>query len=155
MINKSPSVPVPVVPVIFLMFQHSLYLYITIYISISYIVYIRVSVPHFLIGTIGTGTLRPSFTFYFFTFLPFLYKVFEYVAQLIGHLEGIAVDAEILVGLQGLEVQAQHAVFPTGNRDQLTIVDAGIALRGPGQGLDERVVGVAAAKALVSLYLFH
>ena len=84
-----------------------------------------------------------------------LYKVFECVAQLVGHLEGIAVDAEILVGLQRLEVQAQLAVFSTGDRDELTVEDAGIALRGPGQGLDERVVGVAAAKALVSLYLFH
>lgn len=43
---------------VFWQFHYPLFLYITIYILISYIVYRRSFVPHFLTGTFGTGTLE-------------------------------------------------------------------------------------------------
>ena len=52
------------------------------------------------IGIIGIGTPR-SF---------FLYKAIECHADFVIHCEGIALDAEVTVGLQGAEVQAQRAV---------------------------------------------
>ena len=59
------------------------------------------------------------------------------------HSEGIALDAETIIDLQRLEVQAQCAVVLTGNRDVLAVEHARIALHAPGQRLDECVVRVA------------
>ena len=74
------------------------------------------------IGIIGIGTPR-SF---------FLYKAIEYHADFVIHCEGIALDTEVTVGLQGAEVQAQRAVVLTGNSDVLAHEHARVALREPG-----------------------
>jgi hypothetical protein len=50
------SVPVPVVPVLFLAVPLPLIIYITIYILVNYKDYRRGIVPRILIGTTGTGT---------------------------------------------------------------------------------------------------
>ncbi len=70
-INKKPSVPVPVVPVVFLRFHFSSILYITIYILISYIVIKGCFIPLILIGTTGTGTTETLGRVVFYYFLPF------------------------------------------------------------------------------------
>jgi hypothetical protein len=50
-----PVIPIPVIPVCFLMFQPFLIIYINIYISISYVLLREVCVPQILIGIIGIG----------------------------------------------------------------------------------------------------
>ena len=82
------------------------------------------------------------------SYLAFLYKAIERLAQLVAHSDGIAVDREVLVDPQRLEVGAQAAVIPTGYRDVLAVEDLRIALRAQGQRLDERVVRVAIVKLL-------
>ena len=58
------------------------------------------------IGIIGIGTPR-SF---------FLYKAIECHADFVIHCEGIALDAEVTVGLQGAEVQAYHLTLSLSRR---------------------------------------
>ena len=45
-----------------------------------------------------------------FTYSRFLYQATECQTKFVIHCEGIALDAEVTVGLQGAEVQAQRAV---------------------------------------------
>ncbi|MBR6138669.1 MAG: hypothetical protein IKQ12_03760, partial [Prevotella sp.] len=49
-------VPVPVVPVVFWGMSPPFIIYINTYISISYVIFRREVVFHFLTGTTGTGT---------------------------------------------------------------------------------------------------
>ena len=66
--------------------------------------------------------------------------------QFYVHTEGIALDAHIR--WQRAEVRTQRAVRTTRNGDVLALVDARVALLGPGHGLDERVVRIAAAEII-------
>ena len=76
-------------------------------------------------------------------FYLFSYKAFQCLADLACHLEGIAIDGEVLVHLHGAEVRAQRAVVLAGDGDVLAAEEAGVALACPGQRLDEGVVRVA------------
>ena len=78
------AIPIPVIPVIYLRVSHLSILYITIYISISYVVFRRGLTPHYLIGIIGIGISRP-FCYYFF-----LYQALQRLANLVANSEGIA-----------------------------------------------------------------
>ena len=93
-----------------------------------------------------------------------LYQVFECPHQFVEHPEGVAVDAEILVDLQGSEVQSEAAVVAARDRDVLASEDVGIAFRAPGHGLGEGEVlvviefvalDVAAQDALIVLAALH
>ena len=59
-------------------------------------------------------------------------------------IEGVALDAEPLRDLQRLEVRTEAAVWTSRDRDVLAVEEARVALRGPGQRLDKRVVCIAA-----------
>ena len=86
--------------------------------------------------------------FYLFTFLPFLYQALECPEQFVAHADGVTLDAEIPIHLYRTEIQAQRAIVAAGDRDVLAAEHVGVALRAPGQRLDERVVGIAAAEVL-------
>ena len=98
-------ITITVITVLFLRGQIPFLLYITIYISISYVLLRGVYVPQILIGTIGTGTLWP--------FLPSPYQALQSPQQFIGHVAGIACDAEIGIDLHRLEVRVIGTVIPT------------------------------------------
>ena len=72
----------------------------------------------------------------------FLYTALECLAQFVHHADGVAVDAEVPAYLHGLEVRAERAVVLSCNGDVLACEDARVALLGPGQRFDERVVRV-------------
>ena len=59
----------------------------------------------------------------------FSYEALQCLTNLASHLQRIAVDREVLVYVQGLEVRTQRAVVPTGHRDQPAAEDAGVALQ--------------------------
>ena len=129
MINEWPFVTVTVVTVIFLRVSFFLLIYITIYILDIYKDYKGSIYRIFLIVTTVTVTLGRLLT---------LYKALECLTQFVANADGVAVDAEVLVYSQRLEVRAQRAVVLSCNGDVLACEDARVALLGPGQRLDER-----------------
>ena len=95
MINKWPFVTVTVVTVIFLRVSFFLFIYITIYILDIYKDYKGSIYRIFLIVTTVTVTLGRLLT---------LYKALECLTQFVANADGVAVDAEVLVYSQRLEV---------------------------------------------------
>ena len=101
------------------------------------------------------------------TTLLLLYEAFQRSAQFAHHTDGIVVDAEEAVHLHRFEVRAQGAVVVTGDRYEVAVEDARIALGDLRSRLHEREVGVDAEElvevgvrvacehALVSLAGFH
>ena len=83
------------------------------------------------------------------------------------HFKGVALQVEVTTDVHRLEVRAQAAVRTSRDRDVLAVEEARVALRGPGQRLDKRVVciaaeelfygtlGVQAQHALIVLTWFH
>ena len=51
----------------------------------------------------------------------FLYQALQRQANLVAHSEGIAVDGEVIVCPKLLEIKADGAVCPAGERDVLAI----------------------------------
>ena len=65
---------------------------------------------HFLIGIIGIGIgIDPAQRLT----LTFLYQAIQRQAYLVAHSEGIAIDGEVGICLQLLEVEADAAIFPS------------------------------------------
>ena len=60
------------------------------------------------------------------------------------NLEGIGLDAEVLVNLHRLEVRSERAVVLTGDRDVLAVEESRVALSAPGQCLYKCEVFVTA-----------
>ena len=135
MINEWPFVTVTVVTVIFLRVSFFLFIYITIYILDIYKDYKGSIYRIFLIVTTVTVTLGRLLT---------LYKALECLTQFVANADGVAVNAEVLVYSQRLEVQAKRTIVTAGDGDVLACIDARVALHGPGQRLDEREVLVVA-----------
>ena len=142
MINKWPFVTVTVVTVIFLRVSFFLYIYITIYILDIYKDYKGSIYRIFLIVTTVTVTLGRLLT---------LYKALECLTQFVAHSDGIAVNREVMAHLYRAEVQAQRTIVTAGDGDVLACEDARVALHGPGQRLDERVVLIVAEVVNVHL----
>jgi len=93
-----------------------LIIYITTYISYSYIDYKGGCIPHFLIVTTVTVT-QASYSLF--------YQAFQSLANLTVHLEGVVVNTKVLANLRHrLEVRPQRAVVPAGNGDVLAVEDA-------------------------------
>ena len=107
-------------------------MYITIYISISYTTFKADTPIHNIIGTTGTGTLLGHSSIF--------YEAFKSPEQFVSHAGGILLNAEISTHLHGLEVRSEAAVVPTSDGDVLASEHARVALREPGQRLDEGVV---------------
>ena len=83
----------------------------------------------------------------FFTFLFIPYQALKCLMKFKVHAEGIALEAKVRTKLwHRLEVQAGVAIVLTRNGDVLALVKARVALHGPRQRLDERVVRIAAAE---------
>ena len=96
MINEWPFVTVTVVTVIFLRVFIFLLIYITIYILDIYKDYKGSIYRIFLIVTTVTVTLSRNYLF--------SYKALECLTQVVANADGVAVDAEVLVYSQRLEV---------------------------------------------------
>ena len=104
-------------------------IYITIYISTSYILYKRLLYLQFINWNWNNWNSRSNWnTQVFFTFLPFLYQVFECPHQFVEHTECVTVDAEVPANLHRTEVRTERTVVPTGDRDVLTREHVRIAL---------------------------
>ena len=58
----------------------------------------------------------------------FLYQALHCHTYFVIHSEGIALQVEVLVGLQRLEVQTEAAVRAAGHRDELAVEQARVAL---------------------------
>ena len=63
---------------------------------------------HFLIGIIGIG-IDPALRL----ILTFLYQAFQRQAYLVAHSEGIAIDGEVGICFQLLEIEADAAIYPS------------------------------------------
>ena len=96
MIIEWPFVTVTVVTVIFLRVSFFLFIYITIYILDIYKDYKGSIYRIFLIVTTVTVTLSRNYLF--------SYKALECLTQVVANADGVAVDAEVLVYSQRLEV---------------------------------------------------
>ena len=57
----------------------------------------------------------------------FLYQALQRQANLVAHSEGITVDGEVFICPQLLEIEADGAVCPAGERDVLAIEEARIS----------------------------
>ena len=132
-------ITITVITVLFLRGQIPFFLYITIYISISY-EYIQGVFDHLIFNCNNCNCNRLGR----FTFLPFLYQATECQANFVVHIERIAFEVEAFAGLQRLEVQTVGAVVLTGDRDVLAVEHTRVALRAPGLRLDEREVFLVA-----------
>ena len=78
-----------------------------------------------------------------------LYEAFQCLAQFVAYGEGVAIDGEVGIGFQFLEVESYAAVVPAREGDELAIVEARVAPVGIlWQSLDERVVSVLADELL-------
>lgn len=51
----------------------------------------------------------------------FLYQALQRQANLVAHSEGIAIDGEVIICPQLLEIEADGAVVPAGERDVLAV----------------------------------
>ena len=60
-----------------------------------------------------------------------LYQALQRQAYLVAHSEGIAIDGEAGICLQLLEVEADGAVGPAGERDVLALEEVRVSPTGP------------------------
>ena len=88
------------------------------------------------------GTFFFELRFEITEILLFLYQAHESFVQFKVHLERVALDAHIR--WHRSEVRLKRAVVPTRNSNVAAAEDARVALLGPRQRLDERVVRVTA-----------
>ena len=107
-------------------------LYITIYISISYTIFKAGAPIHIIIGTTGTGTHQGHSSLF--------YEATECHADLVIDSECKSLEVDALVHLYRAEVQPQRAVGAARDGDVAASEHARVALREPGQRLDEGVV---------------
>ena len=127
-----------------------LIIYITTYISISYIILRKELLFHFLIGRTGSGRFlnvqhnthlfdlhRARFLFVIAQTRmssaitqsrPSSMRPSERLAQFVTYSEGIVVDREAGLHLQALEVQVQRAVVAAGDNDEIAVEHLRIAL---------------------------
>jgi len=80
-----------------------------------------------------------------------LYQAFECFMKFEVNLEGIGLDAEVLVDLHRLEVRSECAVVLTGDRDVPAVEESRIALSAPGQGFYKGEVLVGAEFIIIDV----
>ena len=138
-------ITITVITVLFLRGQIPFLLYITIYISISYVIYKENLHAHLSNWNWNNWNRLSRLLTFDYSLFTILYQALERPEQFVGYTAGILRDAEILVDLHGLEVRAVGAVVVARDRDVLSVVDLRIVLLGRlGQGFDEgKVIFVA------------